>query len=170
MSAIAPDPSTQRLDIYKAYLTDVGNIGSRHAETNKFYVSLLSAILVVMGLTGKDGPFKGYALLQEAVAFLAISISVLWFVNISTYARLYKAKFDVLRSIEATLPARPFTDEIASLGKYVHLTLVERLVAVVITLPFIVLLQYLGTEWVIIFLLADTVFVILMILAAMPRK
>lgn len=170
MSAIIPDAGAQRLDIYKAYLADVGNIGSRHADTNKFYVSLLSAILVVMGLTGKDGPFKDYALLQQAVAFLAISVSVLWFVNIATYARLYRAKFGVLRSMEEQLPVRPFSDELRALGTYVHLTLIERLVAVVVTIPFIVLLQHLGVVWVIVLLVADGIFLVLMIAAAIPRR
>jgi len=166
MSAMIPDASIDVLEVYKIYLVDLGNIGSRHTEANKFYVSLLSVILVVIGLTGgKDAPLSGFVELQQSVALLAISISALWFATIATYARLYRAKFMVLRRLEdeLTLTVRPFQAEAQALGKFVHLSMIERLVAVLMTAPFFVVLQHLGANWLWALLAADCVFLVLII-------
>lgn len=46
------DPEAGRVvELYKAYLADIGTVGTRHTEANKLYVSLLTALFVLLGLT-----------------------------------------------------------------------------------------------------------------------
>ena len=41
------------LEQYKAYLTDLGNVGTRYATANGFYVSIVSALLAILALAKK---------------------------------------------------------------------------------------------------------------------
>jgi hypothetical protein len=62
---------------YKAYLADLWNIGQRHEQTNKFFISVLSAFLVFLSLTGTDEPFFSVADgAQIAVSVLCAALSV----------------------------------------------------------------------------------------------
>ncbi len=52
------DPQIQlRLDQYKAYLDDLGNIGTRYTTANGFYVSIVSALLAILALAQKGEAF-----------------------------------------------------------------------------------------------------------------
>lgn len=73
---------------------------------------------MVLGLTGgKDAVSPNLTLLQEGVAVLAISISLLWFATITTFAWLYRAKFRVLHQPEGALclAVAPFAAETRAL-------------------------------------------------------
>ena len=137
------DPEAGRVvELYKAYLTDIGTVGTRHTEANKLYVSLLSALFVLLGLTlGKTDPMPPQSL-QQWLYMLAIVLSFAWSLQVWVYATLYAAKFSVLLSIEASLPVQPFTLQSKYLGAYLPVTIVERFVALVITIPFLVMLRY----------------------------
>ena len=45
----APSPVT--LDQWKAYLQDLGNIGTRYTTSNGFYLSIITALLAILSLT-----------------------------------------------------------------------------------------------------------------------
>ena len=40
--------ATDRVEQYKAYIADLGNIGTRHSQTNTLYMSIISALLVFL--------------------------------------------------------------------------------------------------------------------------
>ncbi len=48
---------TDHIEQYKAYLQDVGNIGVRHENSRKFYLSVVSALFVFVSMAGEKGVF-----------------------------------------------------------------------------------------------------------------
>jgi hypothetical protein len=141
MTPLTDQEAARVVEVYKAYLADVGTVGTRHTEANKLYVSPLSALFVLLGLTMGKGDHVLPESLQQWLYVLAIVLSFAWSLQVWVYATLYGAKFSVLLSIEASLPVQPFTLQSKLLGAYLPVTIVERFVALIITVPFLVMLR-----------------------------
>ena len=132
------------LEQYKAYLQDVGNIGSRHASINTLYVSILSALLVFLSLTGGEHPALATTsrTAQVAVGIVAILLCAAWFAQLKSLGYLYKAKFDVLRKLEEQASLHNcFQEELEHLDpKFFRFTAVERSVALLLAIPFFIVI------------------------------
>jgi hypothetical protein len=105
------------LEQYKAYIGDLGNIGTRYAAVHALYFTLLGAIVAVLGLTesGKAlGPLRAHAV--WIVAAFGVGLCLLWIATVSYYRALFAAKFQVLRELEAELPVTPYISETRLLG------------------------------------------------------
>lgn len=134
--------TAQLLDQYKAYVADLGNIGSRQAQTNTWYVSILSALLVFLGLTSSAGALKDFDMaVRAAIALLAILICGLWKMHAQSFGVLYKAKFDVIREMEKMLPFACYTREweLLQQTKYSFFTRIEGRIARALMIPFVLL-------------------------------
>jgi hypothetical protein len=142
-----PTPPNVILEQYKTYIGDLGNIGSRHTQTNTWYVSILSALLVFATLTTNSvalGSQAGNAT-RAAVALLGILLSVVWRFHSQSFGHLYKAKFDVLREMEVEAQMFPcYESELQHLSesKYFHLTRIERWLILALAIPFVCLLVF----------------------------
>ena len=44
-------PDNRIVEQYKIYVADLGNIGTRYTTSNGFYVSIISAFLILLALT-----------------------------------------------------------------------------------------------------------------------
>lgn len=89
------------IEQYKAYLDNVNEIGSQHTNTRAFYVSIISALLVFISLTGsKEGLYNIGVLVQVVVSIFAILLCIAWYFHIKSFGVLYLAKFDILRALE----------------------------------------------------------------------
>jgi hypothetical protein len=105
------------LEQYKAYIGDLGNIGTRYAAVHALYFTLLGAIVAVLGLTesGKAlGPLRPHAV--WIVALFGVGLCLLWIATVRYYRALFAAKFQVLRELEAELPVKPYISETRLLG------------------------------------------------------
>jgi len=107
------------LEQYKAYIGDLGNIGTRYSAVHTLYFTLLGAIVAVLGLaeSGKAlGPLRPHAV--WIVALFGVGLCILWIATVRYYRALFAAKFEVLRELEADLPVKPYTVETGLLGSY----------------------------------------------------
>ena len=96
----APGASTY-IEQYKAYLEDLGNIGTRYATSNGFYLSVVTALLGILAYTTAGGAFlSSQSYLAIAVPAFAIVVCLIWWRTIAYYDNLFAAKFKVLREIE----------------------------------------------------------------------
>lgn len=131
------------IEQYKAYLQDVGNIGARHASTNALYVSILSALLVFLSLTGGERPALGAIgqTAQATVGIVAILLCAAWFAQLKSFGYLYKAKFDVLRALEKDGSLYEcFQKELDLLDpKFFRFTALERGITLFLCIPFLVI-------------------------------
>ncbi len=101
---------TASLEQYKAKLVDLGNLGTRLSATTTYYVSIVSALLGVLAFKERSlASIDAYIVLMVGVG--GFSVSMLWFVNISFFRGLFRAKLKVLERIEESLPHQTFKDE-----------------------------------------------------------
>jgi hypothetical protein len=98
---VTAPPTPPYLDQYKAYLGDLGNIGTRYTTSNGFYLSVVTALLGILAYTTTNGAFaSSQAYLAVAVPAFAILVCWIWWRTIAFYHNLFAAKFKVLCEIE----------------------------------------------------------------------
>jgi len=118
---------------------DLGRIGSRHETVRAFYITLLTTLFTFLALAGKDGLLQDLrAAVQALVGLVGVAVCVAWALHMRAFHDIYQQKFKALRSIEANLPIRPFSQENAAALK-VHITAVDQVLAVVVGVLFVAL-------------------------------
>jgi hypothetical protein len=86
---------------YKAYLTDLGNIGSRFGTVQVFYLTIVAALIGVLSLKDTNRSVQNFLSPVSVVVFLFIAVICwLWWDTLDFYGKLFAQKFDVLRAIE----------------------------------------------------------------------
>jgi len=114
-----PNENAAHVEMYKAYLEDLGRIGGRHENARKFYISVISALFVFLSMAGTGGLFanvQGWVF--GVVGIVGILICLAWFDHMTSFGKLYFAKLETLRSLEADLKLlKPFATETAILMK-----------------------------------------------------
>jgi hypothetical protein len=138
---VAPNPK-DILEQYKAYLQDLGNIGTRYTTSNAFYLSIITALLGLLALTK---PGEGLAdlkmVLGLAVPAFAIILCGVWYKAVAFYKALFKIKFDVLRDLEDLAGLHnAFRREEKYFLARPWLLRTERNVPVLLALPFVLIL------------------------------
>ncbi len=134
------------LEQYKAYVQDLGNIGIRHENSRRFYLSVVSALFVFVSMAGPDGLFavvKGPIL--ALVGGVGVVLCLLWIVHMQAFSAIFKAKFEVLRKMEMQFGFFHVFDEEYELlkkdARYHLLTVLDAFVALLFACLFIAVLQ-----------------------------
>jgi hypothetical protein len=97
-----PTRPAATVEQYKACLQDLGNIGTRYSTSNGFYLSVITALLGILSLMKRgEGLSDLQTILRLAVPAFAIGLCFVWRQTVFFYRAIFKAKFDVLREIEA---------------------------------------------------------------------
>ena len=143
-SQYGPDYRAHLLEQYKLYVEMADRISQRRDQSNRFYASLVSALVVALvvasriGISGTDL----YTVLLVAGLFGG-SLSVVWFVNLHSYRALNSAKYHVILRMEEALPWAGYKEEDEfrppkGHAPYFRLTQIERYV------PFLTFLLFMG--------------------------
>ena len=153
---VPPATAPPYLAQYQAYLGDLGNIGTRYATSNGFYLSVVTALLGILAYTTQGGAFlTSQAYLAIAVPAFAIVVSAIWWQTIAYYDNLFAAKFKVLCEIEKEgqfFPMYQHEYKFIKDGKRPHSMLAnDRLVPLVLIIAFSAVLIYLGVSHVTMF-------------------
>lgn len=100
---------------YKLYAEQKEQFINRSFCTNKFYLFLVLALILIMFLT-KEYTFA-YGLSSILIFSAAgMIICILWWINVDSYNFLIKVKLSkVLEEIEKRLPAQPYAEEFAAI-------------------------------------------------------
>lgn len=143
MSGNGPDEGSDLLQQYKFFAGTSNEVSNRRLKTNRFYVSLLSGILVALPFVldlDNLTPIRLVAMLL--IGFVGVLLCVLWFFNILSYKQLNKGKYEIIHDMEEDLPYPCFKREWEELGegdvlrKYITHWKVERLVPWLMALPY----------------------------------
>jgi hypothetical protein len=142
-----PSPAPQAtVEQYKAYLQDLGNIGTRYTTSNGFYLSVVTALLGILSLMK---PGQGLADLQNilriAVPLFAIGLCFVWRKTLRFYSDLFGAKFAVLKEMEQSGGLFPAYEREYELLPKQWLIDNEARIPLFLALPFLVILVY--TVW-----------------------
>jgi hypothetical protein len=100
-------------DQYKLYVASHQDISQRRDGANKFFLSVNTALVGVLGVWKSSEPSN---LLITAVCVAGAASCVYWCMALSSYQRMNSAKFKVIHAIEARLPLAIFKAEWAVLG------------------------------------------------------
>lgn len=143
------------LEQYKLYVEMADRISSRRAQTNRFYISLLSGLFALLSIViGSNILGEFQTIIFISVAILGFALCVLWDINIRSYRQLNSGKFKIIHEMEQYLPFPCYDKEWEILGKgkeaktYLQLTRVEQYVPIILAIPYILLLIYSLWVWI----------------------
>ncbi len=131
------------LEQYKLYVEMADRISSKRAQTNMFFITVLSGLIAIAAfIIEKKLPLDIQNIMFKSISVLGILLSVLWFFNILSYKQINKSKYDIIISIEKQLPLKGYGEEYELLEKYryVKLTTIERIISCTMIIPFLILL------------------------------
>jgi hypothetical protein len=132
-------PAEEEVAVYKSYLDDLGRLGGRHETLRAFYLSIVSALVTILGLTGSTGPFAdAQKETQLAVAAVGFLLALLWSAHMRSFSVYFDAKRTVLGELEEGWSLTPFSKEVAktSAKRFYRVTYVDQFVAVAFMLLF----------------------------------
>jgi hypothetical protein len=137
-----PLSALSALDQYKAYLQDLGNVGTRYTTSNSFFLTILTALL---GLLTLMKPSEGLSdlrpMLRILVPLFALMLCWTWRQTMLFYGAMFKVKFDVLRELERHGGLYPvFEREKNLLWPRPWLNKYEHWIPVFLGMPFVVIL------------------------------
>ena len=143
-TSLNPVPSDKEhevcLEQYKAYISDLGNIGTRYATVQGFYVSVIVALLSVLALAESSkllGQIQTSTLV--VVCLFSVVLCLVWALTIRFYQRLFRAKFGVLKALEGNLAYKCFDVEFELLKPKPLLLNIESNIPIVLSLFFVAL-------------------------------
>jgi energy-coupling factor transporter transmembrane protein EcfT len=131
-------------------------LSQRRAQTNQFYLTVLSALVVILSLVISNKLYLSFLnLVIGVVGVVGIIFCFIWHFNIQSYRQLNTGKFAVIHEMEAKLSYAPFKREWEELGegkdnkKYFPLTHVEKYLPWVMALlyGFLIICAIKSTIW-----------------------
>jgi hypothetical protein len=135
------------LEQYKLYVETTNKVSDRRGSAHTMLLTVNTSLITVYGFfLGKEGVAStGSAPWSWMMPIAGLLISLAWFLLIRSYRALNGAKFEVIREIEARLPARVFDLEWQFLGRgqgrmYRPLTHLEQYIPLVFALCYLVAL------------------------------
>lgn len=136
------------LEQYKLYVQMADNVSNRRAQTNSFYISIITGLLAILSFALDKFSSTIQFIVLLAVGLLGVLLEIVWYINITSYKNLNSGKFKVIHEMEKMLPYACFDREWELLGRgknkssYFSLTRVERLIPFLLMVPFVILIVY----------------------------
>ena len=143
--------SAHLLEQYKLYVEMADRVSQRRDQSNRFYVTIVSALAAIVVVIARFGvPEDGASGALSDIGFLAIGLALsgVWWLNIRSYRTLNSAKFEIINRIEKRLPFAGYSEEWEILrppeGRkpYLQLTRVEQFVPLIFMALFALLIAY----------------------------
>lgn len=110
-----PDESEQEtlLEQYKTYLDTIQHFDEQRLHVHEFFMTINSFLGTLFGAIGGYlfASEKGHVLLLLPLAIVGFSFSYVWYLWVTNYTTVNKAKWDVIYDMEKKLPYQPFQSE-----------------------------------------------------------
>ncbi len=137
------------IEIYKIHVELADRVSQRREGANRLYVTLLSALAVLIGIIARFGfGALNQEILLPFIGIMGSIISVSWWIVIRSYRQLNTGKFNMLHELEEKLPYNPFMrewqllDEGKNIRIYAKLTTVESVLPIFFAVGFLFLTFY----------------------------
>ena len=103
------------LQEYILYVQHKENFVERSFAANRFYLVVSLLLLIIMVSTAFI-PFGSSIIFTSLFCFVGIALCILWLMNIDSYKKLLKIKFqNVIERLEDELPVKPYQMEAQAL-------------------------------------------------------
>lgn len=134
------------LEMYKLHVEMADRVSQRREGSNRLFVTLLSAIMVLVAAVMRFGHgTMPTNLAVPVVAATGFLLALAWYFTIRSYRQLNTGKFEVIHEMEERLPFSFYKREWEVLeegknrGKYWKLTVVETLGPMIFAILFVVI-------------------------------
>jgi len=107
--ASIPEVSHIIVEQYKAYVSDLGALGTQFGSTQTFYLTIVSGLLALLAL--KESGRSVQELLTDVSVGVFLLVAVIcasWFITELRFDDIFAAKFRVLCHVERSYPAQLF--------------------------------------------------------------
>ncbi len=111
-----PECDGMLIDQYTHYAESAMAVSERRLRTNRFYVSLLSGILVAVTFIAQGPLSYAQQVGLVAVGLLGVSLCGLWYQTVDSHRRLNQAKYEILHEMEADFAYAVYQREWDRLG------------------------------------------------------
>ena len=132
---------------YKLYVEMADRISQRRSQTNQFYLTGLSALIVILSLIISNHLYQNFLnFVIFVVAFVGILLCIIWHYHIQSFGQHNTGKFVVIHEMEVMLPFAPYKREWEILGegkdrkKYLPFTHIEKYLPLIMALIFVFLI------------------------------
>lgn len=128
---------------YKLMVEMADRVSERRAQSNKFYISIISSIFVFSSLISLLEIETDYLLMSFfLIASLNIILCFIWIITIDSYKKLNKAKYKVIQQMEDSLEFKCYQIEEGYLNdiKYIQFTKIEKYIPYVFILLNLILI------------------------------
>jgi hypothetical protein len=140
------------LEQYKLFADSIIRLGERRAQTNRFYISILSGLIVIVSFATSGKMFTEFqSILFATVALLGIVLCIIWRLNIQSFGVTSARRYEVLNEMEEKLPFQTYAKAWSLLQpdrKYIPMAKVELFIPFVLLIPYLLLLAYSIYLWV----------------------
>lgn len=100
------------LDQYKVFVETEERLVSRRQEENRFFLSVNSLLLALLGFLIREGVDGGAAAVAVGILGIAgLGLCYAWWSIITSYEKLNRAKFEIIDQFERQVPVRMFGAE-----------------------------------------------------------
>lgn len=131
---------------YKLYIEMADRISSRRIEVNRFYVTILTALIAVVSFIANAASLEiaSKNTLLLCVGLFGILLCVIWFINIRVFRDINAIKFEIINELESQFTFQGYKLEWEKMqnngSKYFQFTKIESLIPLLLSLPFLVLM------------------------------
>lgn len=102
------------LEIYKMSVEMADRLSARRSKVNAFFITLEVAFATSLGVIGSKESNSSHKLLF-LLGGLALTVTLIWWVQLTSYRNISIAKFKVIHELEKDLASSPYTHEWALL-------------------------------------------------------
>jgi hypothetical protein len=101
------------LEQYKLFVEMADRVSQRRDQSNRFYVTFVSAIAGLLMVLARFGTSVNgiWPVVFLISGLLGMALSFIWFLNIKSYRTLNSAKFEIINDLERQLPYPGYAKE-----------------------------------------------------------
>ena len=162
------------IEIYKLQSQLANNISNRRITTNRFYLLVMSALIVIFSALLQYSDKIPKALVDvfpiewtiAGFGALGTTLSWIWGLSIKSYLRVNSRKYKALGKLEDELEYKFFQSEGEFLGRLEKVTTYRRRLLIELTPPGIFFLLFLGFLWIGLFNLPERSFLLFLLYPA----
>ena len=140
------ESQSQILEIYKIHVEMADRVSQRRENTNRLFVAILSAIVVLIAAMPRFAPDTELLPAKFTISIVALTgvfLAAAWFVVIKSYRQLNDGKFQALHELEQSLPFSFYTIEWNKLQRGENRRVYWKLTVVETFLPLIFIILFL---------------------------
>jgi len=116
-NSYGPEYKNHLFEQYKIFIQSVEKISDRRQQANNYFITVNTALISLIGFSFQIKFFDGIPWIKFFLAFIGITICVIFWYLIRSYKQINTGKFAIIHEIEKYLPLALYKYEWEILGE-----------------------------------------------------